>query len=180
VRIFSHMMHASTRVKRRVAAQRRRRLRAICRKALQIRSAITSALTLYRQHGGLLSWDPVTAQLIAALIQRVGADRTSISARGLFDLLGARSLFRLHLRQCESRAHCDDIEDRMLWIGGQPQCMHVFPGANAYVRRIQLRALHGEPGASQLRAFLFFELGRGTVRSRPLHVSATHGRVTSL
>jgi len=66
-------------------------------------------------------------------------------------------LLFLHLRQCQSGADCDHIEDGVHWIGWHAQPVHLFPSPNANVRRIHVRTLLLQLEALPLRALVFLE-----------------------
>jgi len=69
---------------------------------------------------------------------------------------GARALLFPYLRQRQSRADGNHIEDGVRRIGGQAQPMKLLPRTNANIRRIRIRALLGQLAALPLLALMLF------------------------
>ena len=104
---------------------------------------------------------------------REAADRLGMrgaridSSAGLARMPGGRSpcsraLLFLHLRQRQSGADGDHIENGMCGIGGQAQAVQLLPGANTNVGRIGVRTLLGElPALPFLSQMLFVRRALG-------------------
>src|SRR5215469_18673371 len=75
---------------------------------------------------------------------------------------GSRPLLLPYLRERQSCADGDYIEDGMRWIRRQAQLVNLLPCSNAYIGRIELGALLGQllpPLLGTLRFFMCEALG---------------------
>lgn len=68
----------------------------------------------------------------------------------------SRALLVTHLRERESCADGNHIQNGVRRVGRQAQTMKLFPGADSSLRRIRFRALLGELSTLPFRTLVFF------------------------
>src|ERR1700684_2431287 len=109
-----------------------------------------------------------------ALASRDAVNLRLLRWRALCD---ACALLVADLRQRQAGAGCDDLENGMAWIAWHAQRMHSFPGTNANLGRIQVRALIRQFEPPLLRALILFVRKALGVRVDKLAGGAVRGNL---